>query len=500
MENKNTNKKKRTRNTRMMPHSIEAEQSVLGCCLIDDNVPVQVMNKLKQDDYYTQAHQTIFEAMNKIYQENKPIDFVTLTDELERMGAMESVGGIDYITTLTNIVPSAANFMHYVNIVKRDSVLRNLIKASQNIIEKSYEYDEDGKENVLGYAEKQVYDIAKEEEDSGLTHIGEPLNNVIAKFDKIAKDKDAFKGIPTGLKTLDKVTNGLQNSDLIFLAARPSVGKTSLAMNIVNYAAIQGKRNCAVFSLEMSKEQLAQRSLCGVSGVNMKKAIDGKLTPEDWQALWAGSKKLGEAQIFVDDSSLNTPIAILNKCRRLKREKGLDLIMIDYLQLMTGGKKVESRQNEVSELSRNLKVAARELNVPIIVLSQLSREVEKRQDHRPVLSDLRESGSIEQDADIVMFIHNPSKYNDVQVVDGENMCELIIAKHRNGQLATIKLKWIPEITTFLDCGFATEDGVEEEKVEKSASLTKMPEPVTPPPAPEEVTMEEVDINDIDDKF
>lgn len=500
MENKNTNKKKRTRNTRMMPHSIEAEQSVLGCCLIDDNVPVQVMNKLKQDDYYTQAHQTIFEAMNKIYQENKPIDFVTLTDELERMGAMESVGGIDYITTLTNIVPSAANFMHYVNIVKRDSVLRNLIKASQNIIEKSYEYDEDGKDDVLGYAEKQVYDIAKDEEDSGLTHIGEPLNNVIAKFDKIAKDKDAFKGIPTGLKTLDKVTNGLQNSDLIFLAARPSVGKTSLAMNIVNYAAIQGKRNCAVFSLEMSKEQLAQRSLCGVSGVNMKKAIDGKLTPEDWQALWAGSKKLGEAQIFVDDSSLNTPIAILNKCRRLKREKGLDLIMIDYLQLMTGGKKAESRQNEVSELSRNLKVAARELNVPIIVLSQLSREVEKRQDHRPVLSDLRESGSIEQDADIVMFIHNPSKYNDVQVVDGENMCELIIAKHRNGQLATIKLKWIPEITTFLDCGFATEDGVEEEKVEKSASLTKMPEPVPPPPAPEEVTMEEVDINDIDDKF
>ncbi len=500
MENKNTNKKKRTRNTRMMPHSIEAEQSVLGCCLIDDNVPVQVMNKLKQDDYYTQAHQTIFEAMNKIYQENKPIDFVTLTDELERMGAMESVGGIDYITTLTNIVPSAANFMHYVNIVKRDSVLRNLIKASQNIIEKSYEYDEDGKDNVLGYAEKQVYDIAKDEEDSGLTHIGEPLNNVIAKFDKIAKDKHAFKGIPTGLKTLDKVTNGLQNSDLIFLAARPSVGKTSLAMNIVNYAAIQGKRNCAVFSLEMSKEQLAQRSLCGVSGVNMKKAIDGKLTPEDWQALWAGSKKLGEAQIFVDDSSLNTPIAILNKCRRLKREKGLDLIMIDYLQLMTGGKKAESRQNEVSELSRNLKVAARELNVPIIVLSQLSREVEKRQDHRPVLSDLRESGSIEQDADIVMFIHNPSKYNDVQVVDGENMCELIIAKHRNGQLATIKLKWIPEITTFLDCGFATEDGVEEEKVEKSASLTKMPEPVPPPPAPEEVTMEEVDINDIDDKF
>jgi len=500
MEAKNTNNKKRTRNTRMMPHSIEAEQSVLGCCLIDDNVPVQVMNKLKVDDYYTQAHQTIFEAMYKIYQENKPIDFVTLTDELERMGSMDAVGGIDYITTLTNIVPSAANFMHYVNIVKRDSVLRNLIKASQNIIEKAYEYDEDGKEDVLGYAEKQVYDIAKDEDDSELTHIEQPLNNVIAKFEKIAKDKDSFKGVPTGLKTLDKITNGLQNSDLIFLAARPSVGKTSLAMNIVNYAAIHGKRSCAVFSLEMSKEQIAQRSVCGVSGVNMKKAIDGKLTPEDWQALWAGSKKLGEAQIFVDDSSLNTPIAILNKCRRLKREKGLDLIMIDYLQLMTGGKRAESRQNEVSELSRNLKIAARELNVPIIVLSQLSREVEKRTDHRPVLSDLRESGSIEQDADIVMFIHNPSKYNDVQVIDGENMCELIIAKHRNGGLATIKLKWIPEITTFVDCGFATDDDVVEEKVEKTSSPVKLPDPVPPPPAPEEVTMEEIDINDIDDKF
>ena len=270
-------------------------------------------------------------------------------------------------------------------------------------------------------------------------------------------------------------------------------------MNIVNYAAIHGKRSCAVFSLEMSKEQIAQRSVCGVSGVNMKKAIDGKLTPEDWQALWAGSKKLGEAQIFVDDSSLNTPIAILNKCRRLKREKGLDLIMIDYLQLMSGGKRAESRQNEVSELSRNLKIAARELNVPIIVLSQLSREIEKRTDHRPVLSDLRESGSIEQDADIVMFIHNPSKYNDVQVVDGENMCELIIAKHRNGGLATIKLKWIPEITTFVDCGFATDDEIPEERVEKSSNPVKLPEPV-PPPAPSEITMEEIDIGDIDDKF
>ena len=489
--------KKKSVSMRMMPHNIEAEQSVLGCNLIDENVPIQVMTLLKSEDFYTEAHKNIFDAMAKVYRDNKPIDFVTLTDELERMGLMESVGGIDYITTLTNIVPSAANYMHYVNIVKRDSVLRNLIKAGQTIIEKAYANEEE--DNVLAYAEKSIFDISQKEELKSLTHIADPLSKVIEKFEKIDKDKDCFKGVSTGLATLDKITNGLQKSDLILLAARPSVGKTSLAMNIINYAAINGKKSCAVFSLEMPKEQIAQRSVCGVSGVSMKKALDGKLSPNDWKALWAGSKKLSEAQIYIDDSSVTNPVDILSKCRRLKREHGLDLIMIDYLQLMKGSNK-ESRQVEVSGLSRDLKIAARELEVPIILLSQLSRAVETREGHKPMLSDLRESGAIEQDADIVLFIHNPNKYNDVPVVDGDNMCELIIAKHRNGSLGTIKVKWVPEITLFVDCGLASEDGEDEVVKPTQPEMVPPPMPDEMVPPPEEISMTEIDVSDIDDKF
>ncbi len=440
------------KNAKIMPHSVEAEQAILGCILIDENVPVEVMSKLGGEDFYIDAHSTIFEAMNKIYNSNAPVDFVTLSDELDKAGQLEQVGGIEYLTTLTNVVPSAVNFSHYMNIVKRDSVLRKLISSGQKIIENSYESDD--KTEALSYAEKLIFEIAQNEDTTSLEHIGDALKSVIDKFDKISKNKDVLRGMATGFKDLDRLTNGLQNSDLILLAARPGVGKTSFAMNVVTNIAITQKKRCAIFSLEMPKTQLAQRALCSVACVSMAKALKGELSVDEWKAIWAANKKLVDAGLYIDDSSMNTPIDILSKCRRLKREGGLDLVMIDYLQLMnSGGKVKDNRQQEISEITRYLKIAARELDVPIIVLSQLSRAVETRKDHRPVLSDLRESGSIEQDADIVMFIYKAEMYNDVPNEDEPGVCELNIAKHRNGSLDTIKLRWFGEYTTFTDIDF-----------------------------------------------
>lgn len=435
---------------KIMPHNTEAEQALLGCLLIDENVPVQVMATLKKDDFYLDAHSIIFESMSSIYNSNKPVDFITVSDDLDKTDMLETVGGLEYLTTLTNVVPSAVNFNHYFEIVKRDSVMRKLILSGQQIIENAYAAED--KTDALGFAEKVIFEIAQNEDTSSLEHIGPALKSVIEKFDKIAKEGGTIRGIPTGLKDLDRATNGLQNSDLILLAARPGVGKTSLAMNMVINAAVNEKKRCAIFSLEMPDTQLAQRAVCSLANVSMGKALKGELNMEEWKAIWAANKRLNESGLYIDDSSMNTPIDILSKCRRLKREGGLDLVMIDYLQLMnSGGKAKDNRQQEISEITRYLKIAARELNVPVIVLSQLSRAVETRKgDHRPVLSDLRESGSIEQDADIVMFIYKPDMYNDVVNEDGPGVCELIIAKHRNGSLENIKLRWIGETTTFKD--------------------------------------------------
>lgn len=434
---------------KMMPHSIEAEQAVLGACLIDDDASNSIMNTLVKEDFYLESHQEIYNAMYSIFSRNQPIDYVTITDELDNGNLLASVGGLEYITNLTNVLPSAANFKVYVEIVKRDSVLRKIISASQKIIENTY--DATDKEQAVDFAEQAIFEIGKEEESSSLIHIGGALSEVIKKFDNLSKNKDGIKGIATGFKDFDAVTNGLQNSDLILLAARPGVGKTSFAMNIVTNAAVKEKKKCAIFSLEMPRTQIAQRAICSVASVSMAKALKGDLSVEEWKCLWTANKQLAEAGIYIDDSSMNTPMSILSKCRRLKRENGLDLVMIDYLQLMSSGKKAESRQNEVSEMTRYLKIAARELNVPIIVLSQLSRAVEQRKgDHKPQLSDLRESGSIEQDADIVLFIYKPDMYNDVVNEDEPGICTLSIAKHRNGEIKDVKLRWIGEYTTFVD--------------------------------------------------
>lgn len=435
---------------KMMPYNIEAEQSVLGACLISDEAANSILNTLTKDDFYLEAHQEIYNAMFTVFAKNQPIDYVTLTDELNNHNLLQSVGGLEYITNLTNILPGAANFKVYVDIVKRDSVLRKIITSSQKIIEKAY--DSTDKDETLDYAEQMIFEIGKDEETSSLVHIGGALSDVIKKFDNLSKNKDGIKGIATGFKDFDAVTNGLQNSDLILLAARPGVGKTSFAMNIVTNAAVKEKKKCAIFSLEMPRTQIAQRAICSVASVSMSKALKGDLSVDEWKSLWTANKQLADAGIYIDDSSMNTPMSILSKCRRLKREHGLDLVMIDYLQLMSSGKtKVESRQNEVSEMTRYLKIAARELNVPVIVLSQLSRAVEQRKgDHKPQLSDLRESGSIEQDADIVLFIYKPDMYNDVVNEDEPGICTLSIAKHRNGEIKDVKLRWIGEYTTFVD--------------------------------------------------
>ena len=439
-------------NYKIMPNNLDAEQAVLGCLLIDNECQTELMYSIKPEDFYTEAHQNIFTAMQKVFQRNVPVDFITLTEELEREGKINSVGGIDYISFLSNVVPSAANYKYYSDIVKSNSLRRTLIKSGQDIIEKAYSSED--KDDILAFAESEVFYISENEEISSLEHVGKPngaIKTVIDKFDKISKDPDSLRGVPTGYKDLDDITNGIQPSDLILLAARPSVGKTSFAMNLVTNIALKEKKTCAVFSLEMAKSQLMQRAICSVAKVPMAKALNGTMSIDEWKRVWSATKQLENSEIYIDDSSLTTPAQLLSKCRRLKAKQGkLDLVMIDYLQLMTSDKKnKENRQSEISEITRNLKIAAKELNVPIIVLSQLSRDIEKREGHLPQLSDLRESGSIEQDADIVMFLHNPEKYNDTPTQEEPGIVELHLAKHRNGKTGKIKLRWLSQFTTFV---------------------------------------------------
>ena len=459
---------------KMLPHNIEAEQAVLGCILLDNVAQVDIFPIIDEDDFYSDAHKAIYGSMLKIYQKSIPVDFVTLASQLESDKLLEKVGGIDYVTFLTNAVPSAANFSYYCDIVKGNSIRRKLIKSGQDIIEESFKNED--KDASLQYAEQVVFDIAEKQSRSTLEHVGKPggaIKKVLDKFDMIAKDPTSIKGIATGFKDFDAITNGLQNSDLILLAARPGVGKTSFSMNIINYAATELGKKCAVFSLEMSREQLMQRAICSLAKVPMGKALKGTMNADEWQRIWTATKKLEASGLYIDDSAMTSPTDLISKCRRLKAKDNIDLIMVDYIQLMSSGKKTtENRVNEVSEISRTLKIAAKELNVPIIVLSQLSRAVEARQDHRPMLSDLRDSGAIEQDADIVLFLYNAEKYNDAEQPDEPGTVELIVAKHRNGSTGTVKLRWIGEYTTFVNMG----DKVKVQKAEsvKASDIEETP--------------------------
>lgn len=447
----------------VLPNNLDAEQALLGCMLIDNQILADVLEKLSEDDFYQESHRYILSAMKLVYLEHKPLDLVTLADRLEIEGNLEKSGGLTYLTELTQVTPSSANYNYYFDIIRRDSVNRKLIRASREIIKFAQSSDDNVKS--VQYAEEMVYDISKTNDSSSVKDIRESdgIDLVLQKFQKLSDNKDAFRGVQTGLIKLDRLTNGLQKSDLIVLAARPGMGKTSLAMNIVENAALNNDKVCAVFSLEMPEVQIIQRLMCGFAGVSMSDALSGKLESNDWKKLTKASEKLRKSRIYIDDSSRVTPAEILSKCRRIKSKNNgqLDLIMIDYIQLMSSGKKnaEQNRTQEVADITRELKIMAKELDVPVIALSQLRR----MQSKEPQLSDLRESGAIEQDADIVMFINRP----DVGATDEElkkgniikGMADLIVAKHRNGGLDRIKLRFKGELTKFVNP--EPGDGIEE---------------------------------------
>ncbi|MBQ3219892.1 MAG: replicative DNA helicase [Clostridia bacterium] len=485
-----------------MPHSLEAEQALLGCLLLDTRIQIEIVAFLKEEDFYAESHRYIFHAMKDIISRNQPVDLVTLTDTLEKQGALEQAGGIAYITELTNVMPSSANYQRYLDIVTRDGMLRKLIKGSAEIIENSKTSQD--KKDALAFAEKTVYDISNEADTSEMVKIGQVIPEVIGKFEELASDKSAKHGIKSKFHGLDLLLNGLHRSDLMIIAARPATGKTSFAMNIVENVALQGY-SCAVFSLEMGKEQLVQRMMCSVAGVSMSNASKGKINKTEWLKLAQAREKLNNAKIFIDDSSMITPQQIISKCRRLKSRFGLDLVMVDYIQLMTPDKtrSSDSRQNEITEISRYLKILAKEVNVPVLALSQLSREVEKRKG-RPQLSDLRESGAIEQDADIVMFIHRPDKNaTEKEIAEGkvqQNVAEILVEKHRNGPTGMVKLYFKGECTKFINLNEETGEPDDESENQSHSVASKAVKEYEDLPETNVKTEESLAVKSVDDEI
>ena len=440
---------------RVPPQSIEAEQSVLGAMLIDKEAIAKVTEVLNADDFYREAHRVIFTAMLELYNKNEAVDLITVTDILRRDNKLEDIGGIAYITSLANIVLTAANVKYHADIVAEKSVLRQLVKVSTEIAAMGYEAnDEVGV--LLDTAESRILEISNRKKKADFTPISAVLMDSVQSIEKLLNNKGGLTGIPTGFNDLDKLTSGLHPSDFIILAARPSMGKTALALNIVQNVALRAHkrvggdpRSVAFFSWEMSKEQLVNRMLCAEASIDSQRLRIGEMSDKDWDALWAACDTMSKAKIYIDDTAGITVMDMRSRARRLKAEHGLDLIVVDYLQLMQGsGKRNTSgdRQQEVSEISRSLKALARELDVPVLALSQLSRGVEARQVKRPMLSDLRESGSLEQDADIVAFLYREDYYNP----ETENKhTELIIAKHRNGPVDTVNLFFHKQFTKFV---------------------------------------------------
>lgn len=396
--------------TRIPPHSVESEQSILGSILLDKDAIITVAETITPTDFYKDAHRIIYESMMALNNKNEPIDMVTLTDELRKRGYLDDIGGVTYLTSLSTIVPTTSNVKYYADIVKEKSVLRQLIKASNDIINLGYGSGESA-ENVLDFAEKKIFDISQERTNDDFKPINQVLMDTYDMIESIYSNKSDVTGVTTGFKDLNKKINGLQRTDLILVAARPAMGKTAFALNLVQNAAIKGNASVAVFSLEMSKEQLAQRMIAAQSNVELKKMKTGTLNDADWPRIISAMAVMSDAKIFIDDTPGIKINELRSKCRKLKMEQGLDLVMIDYLQLMESDSKNESRQQEISKISRSLKILAKELDCPVVALSQLSRAPEQRADHRPVLSDLRESGAIEQDADIVMFLYRDEYYH-----------------------------------------------------------------------------------------
>jgi replicative DNA helicase len=430
---------------RIPPYSLDAEQSVLGSMLLDKEAVAAASEVLSGEDFYSDAHKEIYEAILDIYDHGTPVDLVTLAEALRQRGSLEAVGGGTYISDLSMAVPSTANVRYYIRIVEEKAILRRLITASNYIIKESYEAAED-LDIIIDHAEKKIFEIAQKKNSRSFESIKTILLDTYAKIEELTKNKGKIVGVPTGFHDFDLRTSGLNKSDLILIAARPSMGKTSFAINIAQNAAVRHQIPVAIFSLEMAKDQLAQRMLSSESNIELQKIRTGDLSEQDWIKLVHAATPLSQAPIFIDDTPAVTAMEIRSKARRLKLEHNLGLIVIDYLQLMSGRGKAESRQQEVSEISRSLKALARELQVPVVALSQLSRGPESRQDHRPMLSDLRESGAIEQDADVVVFLYRDEYYNPDS--EKKNIAEAIIAKQRNGPTGTVELVWLGQFTKF----------------------------------------------------
>ncbi len=433
---------------RIPPHNLEAEQSVLGAVLIDSDAIVKASGKISSDDFYRANHQKIFAAMIQLNASGEPVDVITVSQLLKQREQLEDIGGIGYLTDLANFVPTAANVEYYANIVEKSSVMRRLIRTATQIVSKGFAANEDVSE-VLDEAERKILEVSQRRSSGAFVPIKEALIEVFHRIDYLSKQKGSITGIPSGFQDLDRMTSGFQKSDLIIVAARPSVGKTAFALNIAQNVGVRAGQSVAIFSLEMSASQLVQRIICAEGNIDASKIRSGRLeTEEEWDKLTMAIATLSEADIYIDDSATITVADIRAKCRRLKVERGLGLIVIDYLQLIQGrGKAGENRQQEVSEISRTLKAIARELEVPVIALSQLSRSVEQRQDKRPMMSDLRESGSIEQDADIVAFLYRDDYYD--QESEKKNTIEIIIAKQRNGPVGTVELGFQKQYNKFV---------------------------------------------------
>jgi replicative DNA helicase len=432
---------------RVPPQNLEAEQAVLGAVLLESEALITAMERIRPEDFYSVAHQRIFEAMVELSEDNEPLDLVTLTARLQSRGQLEEVGGVSYLARLANAVPTAANVDYYAQIVEEKSMLRRLIRTATQIVSSGYaEGDDVGA--LLNEAEQRILELSNRRAAHGFVSIRDVLLEVFERVEFLFNHKGGVTGIPSGFPDLDKMTSGFQRSDLIIVAARPSVGKTAFALNIAQNVAVRAGETVAIFSLEMSAAQLVQRMICAESNVDAGRMRTGYLEGDDWEKLSMAIGSLSEAQIYIDDSPSITVADIRAKCRRLKKEKGLGMIVIDYLQLIQGrGRPGDNRQQEVSEISRTLKQIARELEVPVIALSQLSRGVESRQDKRPLMSDLRESGSIEQDADIVAFLYRDDYYN--QESEKKNIIEIIIAKQRNGPVGTVELVFLKNFNKFV---------------------------------------------------
>ncbi|MCH5248839.1 MAG: replicative DNA helicase [Lachnospiraceae bacterium] len=430
---------------RILPHSIEAEQSVIGSMIMDREAIIVASEIIGGDDFYSRQYGILFETMVELNDEGKPVDLVTLQDRLKEKDVPPEVSSLEFVRDLITAVPTSANIKYYANIVAEKSTLRKLIKLNEEIANTCY-VGKESLEVILEDTEKRVFDLVQRRNTEDFMPIRQIVMNAMDRIERASHNKGNVTGIATGFIDLDYRTAGMQPSDLILVAARPSMGKTAFVLNIAEYVAFKQNQTVAIFSLEMSKEQLVNRLFSMESKVDSQHLRTGNLSDEEWEKLIESAGVIGKSNLIIDDTPGISISELRSKCRKYKLEHGLEMIIIDYLQLMTGSGRTDSRQQEISDISRSLKALARELNVPVIALSQLSRAVEQRPDHRPMLSDLRESGAIEQDADVVMFIYRDDYYN--KDTEKKNIAEIIIAKQRNGPIGTIELVWLPDFTKF----------------------------------------------------